>query len=1081
MGRSAAAKKAARARAKREGTRPATSTWVLPSTATARCCPARAAAAPTAVPEGWLVPPQQSGPELQPVLQPEPEAEPEPQPVSASVNGSDAHAAAGVGRNLRPAIWRQLLRHEGPALSGPWGEYSFEQLRGLMSSLVACLCPAASAAGCCSMRVGLLCDEGPVIPLLELTVAALLPHGSCFVPLDPTMPAKRLHFLMHNAGVTSIVTTPGYYDAVLAPLLLEPGAAAAQCDRVIVLDFAEGECWLDRARSQAYGGPVARKQPARVRLNQHLARSATDESSCNVEAESKAAENDRSPPSGSSSRSSPSAARAVTAGGAIDPLYLIYTSGTTGAPKGVLGETGALFTYLGRSDCMRRVPGDRVLLCGAVTWDPSVSDVFGTLVGTIDDAEEDSSGGVGATKSTGGGATLILERRARLVTRLDLCVEDWAVTHVLATPALWRMVFAATSAPTINNASITEGERDPAVVCGDDRLLSLRSLQLGGEAWSASEVFQPRNLQILQNIYGTTENVVYQAVGPNLVAGAGCGSTAPSGSAALTGLHAGILFRVVLEDVPSESSGLTCGPENEVTSSATATGELLIGGSQVLSYHVPNTTQRPFPGEGGHPQSHEAAEEVARLNRTKFFTGSDSVRWFRTGDRVDAQITPGQQQVSWKRNSACAAAGSSNDNHCHLALLAGSVLVSAFTVAGRLDRQVKINGYRVELDEIEAVLEQAPALAMQPGSAVVCHYFAEEKRLLAFVDRPGTAILSSTTGSCTHQQQSESGAAEEAAALVPAKKVCFDDLSVVLRAFCESQMPKWQVPHRFVGVHVPLTTSGKVDRAAVLAAWRHKQSERDDDTVGAAGPSGVAATELRTPFERLLGTIWSDLFPAAAAASGKISARSHFFELGGTSVLAVQMVARIASASSAGGGAHAAMVDDAHARHRRLCGLINTPRLREYARFLEEEVTRRATIDPNISMPPPDNVTGLGAGGVAADAGAQQAAPQQFRKKKGRRKRRDLRSGLQRHTIHMFEKHITAPGGLADQEVPTATAVEAEAEVEVEVRAAGVETTEAEVLRLARACGDVHAAETLELAMAAAANRAPAVGGTACG
>ena len=640
MGRSAAAKKAARARAKREGTRPATSTWTLPSTATARCFPARAAAVPAAVPDGWLMPPPQPEPE------PEPELEPD-------------------GRNLRPAIWRQLLRHEGPALSGPWGEYSFEQLRDLMSCLAACLCPASSAAGC-SMRVGLLCDEGPVIPLLELTVAALLPRGSCFVPLDPTMPVERLRFLMCDAGVTSVVTTPGYYDAVLAPSL--PAPRGIQCDRVVVLDCAEGECWLDRARSKRLdGASQVCEQPERVRLNQHVVRSVADESGCKAEATSKAPENDVSQ---RSDGCSPIAGPA-TGGEAVDPLYIIYTSGTTGTPKGVLGETGALFTYLGRSNCMRRVPGDRVLLCGAVTWDPSVSDVFGTLVGTIDDGD---GGGIGARSS--GGATLVLERRARLVTRLDLCVEDWHVTHVLATPALWRMVFAAR--PAAADTCITKAEHDSTVVGDDDRLLSLRSLQLGGEAWSASEIFQPRNLQILQNIYGTTENVVYQAASLNLLA-AGQNAT----ETALRSLHSGIIFRVLLDDASSASSG----PSPEVDATSTATGELLIGGTQVLSYHVPKTS-RPASGDdrsspGAHSQS-EAGEEVARLNRTKFFADSDGVRWFRTGDRVDAHVTPGQQEN--QETKRCGAADSSGGDH--LSMLGFSRLVSAFSVIGRVDRQV---------------------------------------------------------------------------------------------------------------------------------------------------------------------------------------------------------------------------------------------------------------------------------------------------------------------------------------------------------------------------------------------------------
>ena len=80
--------------------------------------------------------------------------------------------------------------------------------------------------------------------------------------------------------------------------------------------------------------------------------------------------------------------------------YLIYTSGSTGKPKAVVGRESSLLAYFGavaadpaadRSPAgpagpaalaphpaLRRRRGDRVLLCSAATWDPSIGDVFGT-------------------------------------------------------------------------------------------------------------------------------------------------------------------------------------------------------------------------------------------------------------------------------------------------------------------------------------------------------------------------------------------------------------------------------------------------------------------------------------------------------------------------------------------------------------------------------------------------------------------------------------------------------------------------------------------------------------------------------
>lgn len=62
--------------------------------------------------------------------------------------------------------------------------------------------------------------------------------------------------------------------------------------------------------------------------------------------------------------------------------YVLYTSGSTGTPKGVLVEHGALANQLHwQQEAMPLAPGDRVAYRCSVAFDPSLSEVFGTLAG----------------------------------------------------------------------------------------------------------------------------------------------------------------------------------------------------------------------------------------------------------------------------------------------------------------------------------------------------------------------------------------------------------------------------------------------------------------------------------------------------------------------------------------------------------------------------------------------------------------------------------------------------------------------------------------------------------------------------
>ncbi|MEV0732763.1 amino acid adenylation domain-containing protein [Polymorphospora sp. NPDC050346] len=151
---------------------------------------------------------------------------------------------------------------------------------------------------------------------------------------------------------------------------------------------------------------------------------------------------------------------------------------------------------------------------------------------------------------------------------------------------------------------------------------------------------------------------------------------------------------------------------------------------------------------------------------------------------------------------------------------------------GRVDRQLKIRGHRIEPAEIEAVLDGHPAVAR---SVVV----ARGQRLAAFVV--------------------PRGAAPDA-----------DDL----RAFLRARLPEYLVPATFTALpRLPLTAHGKVDHDRLPA-------EVPDD-----GPPYVAP---RTPAEVTVARVW-----ARALGRDRVGVADGFFDLGGHSLLAAPVLSEV--------------------------------------------------------------------------------------------------------------------------------------------------------------------------------------------
>jgi len=227
---------------------------------------------------------------------------------------------------------------------------------------------------------------------------------------------------------------------------------------------------------------------------------------------------------------------------------------------------------------------------------------------------------------------------------------------------------------------------------------------------------------------------------------------------------------------------------------------------------VSNTVLRIVDGAGHDVpvgvvgELHVGGKSVARgyLNRDeltaqRFYTDADGVRFYRTGD------------------------------------LARFHADGTIEYVGRSDHQVKLRGFRVELEEIEARLRRHSAVV---DAAVVVSHAADVPFLVAYV----TCADATSDGD--------------------------------LRWFLLQWLPVYMVPAVYVFVdRMPLSPNGKIDRAALPPPNR---------------ASHRAHVEPRDHTEERLAALWKDVLGL-----DDIGIHDNFFELGGHSLLALQLLSKM--------------------------------------------------------------------------------------------------------------------------------------------------------------------------------------------
>jgi amino acid adenylation domain-containing protein len=159
---------------------------------------------------------------------------------------------------------------------------------------------------------------------------------------------------------------------------------------------------------------------------------------------------------------------------------------------------------------------------------------------------------------------------------------------------------------------------------------------------------------------------------------------------------------------------------------------------------------------------------------------------------------------------------------------------------GRVDNQIKIRGFRVELEEIEHVLRQYAGVS--DCVVVLREDHNNDHRLVAYVVVRG---------------QSRSVVSE-------------------LRNFLKAKLPSYMVPAAFemIGA-LPVMTNGKIDRRALPEP--QTSIEMDE-----------SFTAPRTPIEELLAATWREVLKLE-----QIGIHDNFFDLGGHSLLAARVVSNV--------------------------------------------------------------------------------------------------------------------------------------------------------------------------------------------
>jgi amino acid adenylation domain-containing protein/non-ribosomal peptide synthase protein (TIGR01720 family) len=154
---------------------------------------------------------------------------------------------------------------------------------------------------------------------------------------------------------------------------------------------------------------------------------------------------------------------------------------------------------------------------------------------------------------------------------------------------------------------------------------------------------------------------------------------------------------------------------------------------------------------------------------------------------------------------------------------------------GRIDNQIKLHGYRIELEEIETILCQHPQVR---DATVIVKENSSHKYLVAYF-------------------------------------VSESEISQELPNFLSNKLPQYMLPSHFIKLKtLPLTSNGKIDRNSLPSP----------ETINSQSSAFVAPLN---PVQTALAKIWAELL-----GQEKVGIYDNFFELGGDSIISIQAIAK---------------------------------------------------------------------------------------------------------------------------------------------------------------------------------------------
>ncbi len=237
---------------------------------------------------------------------------------------------------------------------------------------------------------------------------------------------------------------------------------------------------------------------------------------------------------------------------------------------------------------------------------------------------------------------------------------------------------------------------------------------------------------------------------------------------------------------------------------------------------------------------------------------------------------------------------------------------------GRLDRQVKLRGVRIEPGEIEACLAEHPEVAQ---TAVVLREGAAGAQLVGYVVPRTPSAPPASTG-----------------------------LPASLAAFLRQRLPAAMVPSAWVMLAaLPLTANGKVDRRALPAP-------AGGASAATAATSAAAATP-RNPLEETLAAIFRQTLGVA-----EVGIHDNFFALGGHSLLALRAAFRISAARGS---------------EVPVAALFEAPSVEQLAAWLERQAAGRSAGAGLPGAPPLPAAAAAARSESAPDAGFPLSSAQQ--------------------------------------------------------------------------------------------------------